>query len=107
MLKEGRTKMINKKSPEKYHLSRTGVESWRKCQYMVSFLSTEKDIKLRTGVALDTYKTPETIFNSKHMSEVLKLRLFKTYIQIIFLCNSKLWTITKTLENMIHFEESF
>ena len=46
-------------------------------------------------------KTLENILNSKYVSEVIRLRIFKAYVESIFLYNSELWTITKTLEDKI------
>ena len=49
------------------------------------FFKTEEDIKYPKRLAPDTYKTLETIFNSKHVSEEITLRTFTTYTQRIFL----------------------
>ena len=57
------------------------------------FFKTEEDIKCPKRLAPDTYKTLETIFNSKHISEEITLRTFTTYTQSIFLYNSSHLTL--------------
>ena len=64
---------------------------------LILFLA-QKKIQSDGKVALNTYKIPITIFNEKHQSEEVQLRIFETFIQCIFHYNSELWTITKTLE---------
>ena len=70
---------------------------------MHSIPNKEEDIKRRKGLALDLdpYKTHESIFNSKYISEEIRLKMFTTYTQNIFLQNSEFWAITKALENNI------
>ena len=55
----------------------------------------------RQTVVHDTYNTLESILNSKQVSQIVRLRIFRAYIESIFLYNSELWTLTKTLENTI------
>ena len=70
---------------------------------MHSIPNKEEDIKRRKGLALDLdpYETLESIFNSKYISEEIRLKMFTTYTQNIFLQNSEFWAITKALENNI------
>lgn len=70
---------------------------------MYSIPNKEEDNKRRKGLALDldTYKALESIFNSKYISEEIRLKMFTTYTQNIFLQNSKFWATTKALENNI------
>ena len=60
-------------------------------------LSAKENTKWRKGCT-EYIKVPKTIFNEKHESEEVQLRIFETFIQCIFHYNSELWTITKTLE---------
>ena len=54
---------------------------------MHSIPNKEEDIKRRKGLALDLdpYETLESIFNSKYISEEIRLKMFTTYAQNIFL----------------------
>ena len=92
---------INKSKTEEYHISRTSDTKWRSCKYLGSLLGTEEDIKRRKGLVCETYNTLETILGNNQVSEAVRLRIFKVYIESIFLYNSELWTLTKTLENTI------
>ena len=92
---------INQSKTEKYKITRNGDDSWKKCKYVGSLLGTEEDIerrKLQTNIA---YCTLKQIFNSKQISESVKIRIFKALLESIFLYNSELWTLTKTLESKI------
>ena len=92
---------VNTTKTEKYEISRISDNSWKKCKLLGSLLDTKEDIKRRKGPAIDSMKTLENIFNSKYVSEVIRLRIFKAYVESIFLYNSELWTLTKTLEDKI------
>lgn len=85
MLKEeGLT--INDSKTEKYNISINSDTTWKKCKYLGSLLDTTEDIKRRKGLAHDSFKT---------------LRVFKAYVESIFLYNAEIWTLTKTLEDSI------
>ena len=92
---------VNTTKTEKYEISRISDNSWKKCKLLGSLLDTKEDIRRRKGLAIDSMKTLENIFNSKYVSEVIRLRIFKAYVESIFLYNSELWTLTKTLEDKI------
>ena len=92
---------VNESKTERYHIQKDGEEAWRKCKYLGSLLYTEEDTKRRKGFTIDSYKTCESIFSSKHASKKVKIRVFATYIQSIFMYNSGLWTLAQTLENSI------
>ena len=92
---------INKSKTEKYHISRTSDTKWRSCKYLGSLLRKEEDIKGRKGLACGTYNTLEIILGSNQVSEAVRLRIFKAYIENIFRYNSELWTLKKTLDNTI------
>ena len=100
MLKENNL-FVNTTKTEKYEISRISDNRWKKCKLLGSLLDTEEDIKRRKGLAIDILKTLENIFNSKHVSEVICLRIFKACVESILLYNSELWTLIKTLEDKI------
>ena len=100
MLKESNLD-VNEDKTEKYDISRISDDTWKKCKYLGSLLDTEEDIKRRRGMFIDTFRTLESIITSKKVSEGVKIRIFKTYLESVFLYNSELWTLTKTLEKNI------
>ena len=73
----------------------------KKCKYLGSLLDTDEDIKREKGLIIDSYKTFESIFSGKHVSEKVKIRVLAICIQNIFMYNSELWTLTLILENSI------
>ena len=68
--------------------------SWKKKCKLLGSLSDTKE-------AIDSLETLENIFNNKHVSEIIRPRIFKAYVESIFLYNSELWTFTETLEDRI------
>ena len=93
---------INKSKTERFKISRNSDTNWKKCKYLGSLLDTEEDIKRRKGLAQDCFKTFENILTkSKQTSEVIRLRVFKTYVESIFLYNSETWTLSKQLEHTV------
>ena len=70
--------------------------NWKKCKYVGSRLDTKTD-KMEIKILMTTnYAILENFFRSKHISKKLKIKLFTTHIECIFLYNSELWTLTKT-----------
>ena len=100
MLKENNL-FVNATKTEKYHVSRHSDNSWKKGKLLGSLFDTEEDIKRRKGLAIDSLKALKHIFDSRHVSEAVRLRVFKAYIESIFLYNSVLWILTKSLEDKI------
>ena len=94
---------INKSKTEKYHINieNKNDENWKKCKYLGSRLDTVTDIKQRKILLNTNYSTLQKCFESKHVSEEIKLRLFTTHLESIFLYNSELWTMTKSNEEQI------
>ena len=90
---------INESRTEEYNIEQKGNEAWKECKVLGSLLSTEKDINRRKILAIDAYKTFNSIFSSKKNSIKIKLRTFNAYVASVFLYNSELWTLTKKLEN--------
>ena len=59
-------------------------------------MDVESDINGRKGLTISIMKTLEPLLKSYTVTIKTKLNLFKTYVQIIFLYSSELWTTTKT-----------
>ena len=98
---EERNLQINESKTEEYNIEQKGNEAWKECKILGSLLDTEKDINRRKILAIDAYKTLNSIFSSKINSVTIKLRTFNAYVASVFLYNSELWTLTKKLENTI------
>ena len=92
---------ISKSKTEKYHISKCSDTKWKSCKYLGSLIGTEEDIKRRKGLTHDNYHALESILKSKLVSEPVRIRIFRAYIDSIFLYNSELWTLTNTLERSI------
>ncbi len=70
-----------------------------------SLLDTEKDINRRESIAIDAFKTLDTIIDSRKIrkiSNAVKIRTFNAYAASVFFYNSELWTLTKKLENTVN-----
>jgi hypothetical protein len=50
---------------------------------------------------INSMKQLKSIFKNKNISLTLKVRTFQAYAASVFLYNSELWTLTRTLENKI------
>ena len=92
---------VNETKTEEYTVTRNGDEAWKDCKYLGSKLDTEKDINRRKGLAICTYNKISNILQHKKLSINLKIRAFRTYIESIFLYNSEIWTLTKSLSNKV------
>ena len=87
--------MINESKTEDYEIIRQGNEKSKNCKLLGSLLDTEKDINRRKILAIDAFKTLNTIFDSRKISNAVKIRTFNAYVASVFLYNSELWTLTK------------
>ena len=93
--------MINKSKTEYYEIIRHGNEKWKKCKLLGILLDTENDINRRKIIEIDTFKTLNTIiFDSRKISNAVKIRTFNAYVARVFLYNSELWTLTKKLSTL-------
>ena len=92
---------INKSNTEKYHISKCNDTKWKSCKYLGSLIGTEEDIKRRKGLTHDNYHALESILKSKLVSESVRIRIFRAYIDSIFHYTSELWILTNTLERSI------
>ena len=87
---------------QKHHVSRKNKDDrWKKSKYLGSLLGTEEDIKRRMGLAISTCNKFKDILESVKIGNITKARIYRTYVEIIFMYNSELWTLTKQLENEI------
>ena len=93
--------IINKGKTEKYEISRKSNDDWKKCKLVGSLLDSSNDINRRKVLIIDTFKTYENILKSRKISEKVKIRIFETYLESVFMYNSEIWTLTKTLEDKI------
>ena len=92
---------VNNSKTERYHISKENDKKWMKCKYLGFLLNTEEDIKRRKKLTQGIFRVFGTILNSKQISEEIRLRTFKQYIENIFLYNSEIWTVTKSIETTI------
>ena len=76
-------------------------DDWKGAKILGSKLNTEADIANRKSISLNALTNLKEIFQNKRLSLRTKVRAFEAYITPIFLYNSELWTLTKTLENQI------
>ena len=61
-----------------------------------SYLCTEKDISNRKSLSLQTMNKFTEIFDSKCVSNEVKVRTFNIYIGSVFLYNSELWGVSES-----------
>ena len=69
---------------------------WRMCKLLGSYLGTEKDISNRKSLSLQTMNKFTEIFDSKCVSNEVKMRTFNIYIGSVFLYNSELWGVSES-----------
>ncbi len=93
---------INASKTEDYTIERNGPTDWKTCKYLGSLLDTQKDITRRKTLAFVSYNDLNYIFDSNKISLKTKIRLFKSHLESVFLYNSELWTVTKSIENQIN-----
>ena len=93
--------IINKGKTEKYEISRESNDDWKKCKLVGSLLNSLDDINRRKVLVIDTFKTYENALKSRKISEKVKIRIFETYLESVFMYNSEIWAVTKTLEDKI------
>ena len=69
---------------------------WKKCKLLGSYLDTTKDIANRKNLSLQTMIKFANTFNSKYVSNEVKMRTFNIYIGSVFLYNSELWSLSES-----------
>ena len=92
---EYRNWFVNKSKTEKFYISRSSNDDWRKCKYVGSLLGTKEDINLRKTLTNYSYNSLKSIFHSDKILTSTKLRIFKALLESIFLYNNKMWGTTK------------
>ena len=78
-----RNMVINESKTEEYEIIRQGNEKWKKCTGRL--LDTEKGINRRQILAMDAFKTLNTIFDSRKISNAVKIRTLNAYVASVFL----------------------
>jgi hypothetical protein len=76
-------------------------KNWRSCKCLGSMIDTPTDIKRRKSLSIDAMNKLKHIWRNKRLSTNLKLRIFNAYISSIFLYNSELWSLNKSMEGAI------
>ena len=64
-------------------------------------MSAHNYFKLSYTLTIDAFTRLKQILQSRKVSKAIKLRVFKAYIEPIYLYNSELWTLTKSMEGSI------
>ena len=103
-LLENKNLIVNRGKTEEFEIPKPpepNEPDWKKCKLLGSLLHTASDISRRRGLTVNSMKALQPIYKSKHISLMLKVRTFQAYGASIFLYNSELWTLTKTLEDKI------
>lgn len=93
--------LINQDKTEKYSISRTGNQDWKKCKLLGTLLDTSEEIKRRKILAIAAAKKLKSMFDNRKIWTSTKARIFDTYVSSIFLYNASTWTITETQEKEI------
>jgi len=96
-----RNLQVNETKTEQHVIKRKGKETWKKCKYLGSLLDTIEDIKRRKQLANIAFIQYKPILTNKKIELKTRIRIFNAYITSIFLYNSEIWTLTKTLEKQI------
>ena len=81
------------------HANRFG--SWRKCKYLGTLLGTKEDFKRRKMIAMESIKSLKQIWEST-LQISLKMRIFDCLVRSVFMYNSELWAITKSIRSSIN-----
>ena len=74
---------------------------WKNCKLLGSKIDTEMDITRRKCLTIDNMKKLESTYKSKNLSIATKVKTFNAFTASIFLYNSELWTITRTIAKQI------
>ena len=93
--------MINMSKTEEYTVKYKNGNEWKNAKILGSKLNTETDIANRKSLSLNALTNLKEIFQNKRLSRRTKVRAFQAYITPVFLYNSELWTLTKTLKSQI------
>ena len=75
---------------------------WKECKLLGSKLDTSCDIKNRKSKTWQPMKKFDKFFKSTRISTSTKIRIYKQYVEPIFLYNCELWTLSSKLEKQIN-----
>ena len=87
-----RNLIINDDKTEEFTISKSDQE-WKNCKLLGSKLDTQKDIERRKGLTINVMKDLKPLFKNHRLKLEMKIRIFQSYVNPIFLYNSELWTM--------------
>ena len=96
-----RNLFVNESKTEKYTIKKNGQNDWRNCKLVGSKLGTEEDFQNRKILTNVAYNSVKTIFQNKNTTASAKLIIFNSLLESIFMYNSELWAVNKSIENKI------
>ena len=82
-------------------INRTQKNDWKKCKYLGTLLDTETDIERRKNLTYIAFNKYRQTLTCRNLLLYLRIRLFNVYVTSIFMYNSELWTLTRSLERKI------
>ena len=71
-------------------------------QTVTADAKTEREIRIRTGIAKARYQELNKVLSNKKISQKLKFRLINCFIMSVFTYGCETWTINKEMENKIN-----
>ena len=79
-------------------INRTHKNDWKKCKYLGTLLDTETDIERNKKLTYIAFNKNRQTLTCRNLSLYLRIRLFDVYVTSIFMYNSELWTLTRSVE---------
>ena len=76
-------------------------KNWKSCKCLGSMIDTPTDIKRRKSLSIEAMNKLKQVWRNKRVSTKTKLRIFNAYISSIFLYNSELWSLNRSMEGAI------
>ena len=83
--------IINQDKTEMYKISRKSDEEWINVSIWDQCLVQKK-------TTARCFQNNGNILRSKKINEKIRICVFKTYLEVVFLYNSELWTLASTLD---------
>jgi hypothetical protein len=71
------------------------------CKYLGSLLDTKEYLTRRKQLAHISFTNKKNILTSNGISLRMRMRVFNSFVTLIFLYNSELWTLNKKMEKEI------
>ena len=75
---------------------------WKKYKLLRTLLDTKEDIERRKILAINAANNLRRFFENDKLTINLKLKMINTYIESIFVYNSEIWTLAKSIEESIN-----